>query len=86
MLKEKNIEKRIFGFGQSLVLSRLKRDLSKTKRRKVVVVVGGHSRIFTRKSFHHRANETATTSPIRSFAPDVVVSLLHGEEKGKRSD
>ena len=85
MLKGKKNEKRIFGFGQSLVLSRLKRDLSKTKRREKLSLFSA----VTLSHFHfHRANnETTTTSPPGGTFPFFCCARrLSYTEKRKEKD
>ena len=77
----------IFGFGQSLVLSRLKHTISqKQKEGKVVLVFGGHSLAFSLSSRKQRDDDDESTErnvPVLSLRPS---SLSRGEEKGKRSD
>jgi len=77
----------IFGFGQSLVLSRLKHTISqKQKEGKVVLVFGGHSLALSLSSRKQRDDDDESTErnvPVLSLRPS---SLSRGEEKGKRTD
>jgi hypothetical protein len=88
MSKEKIISKRedFWLWSVSRSLSFKTYDLSKTKRRKIVLVFGGHSLAFSLSSRKQRDDDDESTErnvPVLSLRPS---SLLRGEEKGKRSD
>lgn len=88
MLKEKIILKRedFWLWSVSRSLSFKTYDLSKTKRRKIVLVFGGHSLAFSLSSRKQRDDDDESAErnvPVLSLRPS---SLSHGEEKGKRSD
>jgi len=75
----------IFGFGQSLVLSRLKHMISqKQKEGKVVLVFGGHSLAFSLSSRKQRDDDERVhrKERPRSFAAPVV-SLARRRERKK---
>ena len=88
MSKEKIISKRedFWLWSVSRSLSFKTYDLSKTKRRKIVLVFGGHSLAFSLSSRKQRDDDDESTErnvPVLSLRPS---SLSRGEEKGKRSD